>query len=123
MKKTKQPPVKRYVAKLPSVIPADMVLVHNHVRPEGFPDIPLDFNGFRAWLQSGSIDDPPLVACTCGWAPKLGQHFRVNRDKLDEKMDEGVCPACLGKLALRKQLDGSLRCRFCHYRRKQSKKK
>jgi hypothetical protein len=79
MKKTKQPPVKRYVAKLPSVIPADMVLVHNDVRPVGFPDIPLEFNGFRAWLQSG--DEPPLEACDCGWAPTLGQHFRVNRAK------------------------------------------
>jgi hypothetical protein len=48
MKKTKQPPVKRYVAKLPSVIPAGMVLVHNHVRPVGFPDIPLGFQ----WLSS-----------------------------------------------------------------------
>jgi hypothetical protein len=83
MKKTKQPPVKRYVAKLPSVIPAGMVLVHNHVRPVGFPDIPLGFNGFRAWLQSNSIDDPPLEVCNCGWAPELRQHFRVNRGKLD----------------------------------------
>jgi hypothetical protein len=83
MKKTKQPPVTRHLAKLPRVIPADMVLVHNHVRPVGFPDIPLGFNGFRAWLQSASIDDPPLVASNCGWAPNLRQHYRVNRDKLD----------------------------------------
>jgi hypothetical protein len=121
MKKTKQPPVTRHLAKLPKVIPADMVLVHNHIRPVGFPDIPLEFNGFRAWLQSG--DDPPLEPCNCGWASELGQHFRVNRAKLDEKMDDGVCPGCFGRQALEKQEDGSLRCKFCGNKLKQSKKK
>jgi hypothetical protein len=55
-------------------IPVGMVLVHNHVRPEGFPDVPLGLSGFRAWLETLGQH---LIACQCGWAPKVGKHYRV----------------------------------------------
>ncbi len=55
-------------------IPEGMVLVHNHIRPEGFPDVPLGLDGFRAWLEPHGQGG--LVACQCGWAPKVGKHYR-----------------------------------------------
>jgi hypothetical protein len=58
----------------PATIPAAKVVVHNSVRPTRR----LGSNGFRAWLS------PPtrrVVACDCGWAPELGVHYRVDRDR------------------------------------------
>ena len=60
-----------YLSKLPHVIPGDMVLVHNHVRPTRR----LGSHGFRAWLTAP--DSATFAICGCGWAPERGQHFRV----------------------------------------------
>ena len=60
-----------YVSRLPDAVPAGKVLVHNHVRPQGR----LGMNGFRAWLSPAGT--ARLEVCDCGWAPKLGQHFRT----------------------------------------------
>jgi hypothetical protein len=49
------------------------VLVHNSVRPTRR----LGSRGFRAWLQSP--DSVGLEVCGCGWAPELGQHYRVKQ--------------------------------------------
>ena len=60
-----------YLTRLPDVIPEGRVLMHNRVQPTAR----LRSRGFRAWL---SAPDPQgLEACDCGWAPKLGRHFRV----------------------------------------------
>ena len=56
------------------------VLVHNHVRPEGFlPDTPPGTDGFRAWTQAR---DDRLALCDCGWAPAVGPHYRVLRPEV-----------------------------------------
>jgi hypothetical protein len=46
------------------------VLVHNDVQPAKKSGT----RGFRAWE-----DDPSdkYVACSCGWCPELGAHYRV----------------------------------------------
>ena len=62
-----------YLQKLPDSIPANKVLVHNSVRPTRR----LGARGFRAWLSPK--DREGLKLCDCGWAPELGQHFRVLR--------------------------------------------
>jgi hypothetical protein len=62
-----------YLSRLPTVVPAGQVLVHNHVRPTRR----LGFRGFRAWLADP--DPARLIVCECAWAPKLGEHYRVNR--------------------------------------------
>jgi hypothetical protein len=65
------PTASQYLYRLPAVVPAAMVLVHNHVRPTRR----LGDRGFRAWL---SPPDPArLQVCHCAWAPELGPHFRV----------------------------------------------
>jgi hypothetical protein len=69
----------RYVARVPKVLPDDSVLVHNQVRFPGSP-YPLGVNGFRAWLQRDGHDR--LEPCDCGFAPRLGTHYRVRRELL-----------------------------------------
>jgi len=64
-------PEQEYLRKLPAVVPADRVLVHNHVRPTRR----LGSHGFRAWLQPS--DPARLQACACEWASELGRHFRL----------------------------------------------
>ena len=64
----------RYVSGIPKQMPTGRVVVHNQVRPQGFPNIKLGFNGFRAWTQ---LLDERLVVCDCGWAPQLEEHYRV----------------------------------------------
>lgn len=61
-----------YLFKLPVVVPAGKVLVHNQVRPTRR----LGSRGFRAWLSSP--DPAAYVVCDCGGAPELGVHWRVN---------------------------------------------
>jgi hypothetical protein len=63
--------VVEYLTRLPAAVPAGRALVHNHVRPTRR----LGLRGFRAWLVDD--DDPKIEPCGCGWAPELGQHFRV----------------------------------------------
>jgi len=67
-----------YLSKLPAVVPGDKVLVHNmpagHVTAK-WPTRRLGSRGFRAWLSPPDL--ATLEVCPCGWAPELGQHFRV----------------------------------------------
>jgi hypothetical protein len=55
----------------PEAIPAGQVLVHNQVYPAAQRP---GQRGSRCWLQPPS---DRLEVCDCGWAPKLGQHYRV----------------------------------------------
>jgi hypothetical protein len=77
---------KRYIYRVPRVIPAERIVVNNHVRPIGFPDVPLRWQGFRAWtdVPTGQIAvaGAPyrVIGCRCGWAPHLPEHYRVNFD-------------------------------------------
>ncbi|MBW4092179.1 MAG: hypothetical protein HIU82_13875 [Proteobacteria bacterium] len=57
------------LSRLPETIPPDCVLVHNRVRPTRV----LGARGFHAWVQGA---DDTLLACGCGWAAELGQHYR-----------------------------------------------
>jgi hypothetical protein len=65
----------QYLTKLPRAVPAGRVLVHNNVTPTRR----LSSRGFRAWLSEP--DTTRLEICQCGWAPELGEHHRVKRDK------------------------------------------
>ena len=61
-----------YPQSLPAAVPDGRVLVHNGVCPSRRQGQ----RGSRYWLQ------PPadtLEVCDCGWAPELGDHYRVNR--------------------------------------------
>jgi hypothetical protein len=60
-----------YLFELPASVPAGKVLVHNNVRPTR----QLGSLGFRAWLSPP--DRLKLEVCGCGWAPQLGQHYRM----------------------------------------------
>ena len=64
-----------YLNKIPGEVPADLVVVHNSVRPARR----LGTRGFRAWLADRSSMDR-LEVCDCDWAPELGEHYRVRRD-------------------------------------------
>jgi hypothetical protein len=70
---------------------AEVVVVHNHVRPdldpawraEGFTAMREVFhglNGFRAFLDRA--DNPRLERCDCGWHPSLAVHYRIRRSLL-----------------------------------------
>jgi hypothetical protein len=58
--------------------------VHNHVRPVGFPDVVQGLAGFRVWTDVPKPRDYRIVACRCGWAPHLRQHFRVKIGSPDD---------------------------------------
>lgn len=61
-----------YLFEMPKTVLPGLVLVHNHIRPTRR----LNSRGFRAWLQADD-DLSRIEVCDCGWAPELGQHFRV----------------------------------------------
>jgi len=62
----------RYLFSLPDAVPWGWVLVHNNVYPVARK---LGERGSRCWLYP---PDPALLeVCDCGWAPELGQHYRV----------------------------------------------
>ena len=58
------------------VVPIGQVVVHNHIKPARI----IGARGFRAWLESRKAKN--ITVCDCGWAPELGQHFRVRRKPL-----------------------------------------
>ena len=60
----------KYLDRIPGNVPADKIVVHNHVRPTR----QLGMRGFRAWLDEPS---PKYETCSCGWAPEIGTHYRV----------------------------------------------
>ncbi len=65
----------RYLSRTPRTVQTGRIVVHNHVRPEGFPNVPLGWQGFRAWTD---VPKPKTyLVCRCGWAPHLSRHFRV----------------------------------------------
>ena len=64
-----------YLFKIPDTVPADRLVVHNHVRPQAR----LGLNGFRAWLYGPDPDPKRVKVCDCGWAPQLPEHYRVAR--------------------------------------------
>jgi hypothetical protein len=66
-------PAARYLRRIPREVPADVVVVHNHVRPTRH----LGSRGFHAWLQAPDADR--LEVCECGWAPELESHYRMRR--------------------------------------------
>lgn len=57
-------------------VPVGKVVVHNHIKPANR----LGVRGFRAWLSEPQ--EKSITRCDCGWAPHLGQHFRVRRIEL-----------------------------------------
>jgi hypothetical protein len=61
-----------YLERIPAAVPPDRVVVHNQVRPARR----LGTRGFRAWLQPPGAE---LALCSCGWAPELAEHYRVER--------------------------------------------
>lgn len=67
----------RYLSNVPTTVPAGRIVVHNHVRPPGYPEIRLGFQGFRAWTEPA--ETPKRVRCECGWAPHLDEHYRVEK--------------------------------------------
>jgi hypothetical protein len=58
-----------YLTRLPATVPADRVIVHNHVRPTRR----VGSRGLRAWLSPAAES---LEVCDCRWAPELGRHYR-----------------------------------------------
>ena len=64
-----------YLFKMPETVPADRLVVHNHVRPQPR----LGLNGFRAWLYGPNPDPCRVEVCECGWAPQFPEHYRVKR--------------------------------------------
>jgi hypothetical protein len=64
-----------YLATLPKPgeIPTGKVLVHNHVKPASRR---MGNRGSRSWLQAPDAS-PTVEPCDCGFAPELGQHYRV----------------------------------------------
>lgn len=68
----------RYLTGIPrKPLPPGQVVVHNHVRPAGFPNVHAGQSGFRYWRQDFVADR--LERCDCPWAPELAEHFRARR--------------------------------------------
>lgn len=63
-----------YLKSIPSALPAGVLLVHNHIKPQA----ELGLNGFRAWLATSA---KRLEMCPCNWAPHLGTHYRVKEEQ------------------------------------------
>jgi hypothetical protein len=66
-------------------IPDGHVVVHNHVTmtDKGKPrrDLRSGIGGFRFWHQKPDDQSrTEVIPCDCGWGPKLGTHYKVNRE-------------------------------------------
>ena len=67
-------------------IPADQILVHNHVRPDDFhADYLPGVHGFRSWL-SPAADLAEFRPCHCEWWPHLGKHFTTKANTHKETL-------------------------------------
>jgi hypothetical protein len=66
----------RFVSYVPRKIPPGWIVVHNHVRPNGFPILEVGDGGFRVFLARPDAD-VKYIRCGCGWAPLLETHYRV----------------------------------------------
>jgi len=62
----------RYLFSLPESVPSGWVLVHNNVYPVARK---VGERGSRSWLYPPDLEK--LEVCDCGWAPELGEHYRV----------------------------------------------
>jgi hypothetical protein len=52
--------MKRYViGRTPKTIPAGRLVIHNSVRPPGFPTVAIGDQGFRVWIGRGAPDAVP----------------------------------------------------------------
>jgi hypothetical protein len=60
-----------YLRSLPKTVPAGKVLVHNQVYPVARRQ---GTRGSRYWLRPPS---DRFEVCDCGWAPELGEHYRL----------------------------------------------
>jgi hypothetical protein len=60
----------------PADVPLGKVVCHNQVVVGITPNRRPGVQGFRAWWVDQDADN--LVVCQCGWAPKLGTHFRLS---------------------------------------------
>jgi hypothetical protein len=51
----------RYVGRTPRKIPEGRIVVHNHVRPKGFPNVQVGQDGFRVWTDApnATVGAPP----------------------------------------------------------------
>jgi len=65
----------RYTAGTPRSIPTGRIIVHNHVRPRGYPDVGYGQNGFRVWSDVHNAREHRV--CRCGWAPHLSKHYQM----------------------------------------------
>jgi hypothetical protein len=63
-----------YLEEMPTVVPAGKILVHNNVVPAKR----IGSRGFRIWYVVP--DSAKYVVCDCGWAPELGEHYRINTE-------------------------------------------
>jgi hypothetical protein len=68
--------IKKYVSNIPNTVRAGRVLVHNSARHD--PTTRPGPTGFRAWLDA---PQDKYVICSCGWAPQIKKHYRVDRSK------------------------------------------
>jgi hypothetical protein len=65
-----------YPAAIPDRLPPGSIIVHNHVKPAQRQGT----RGFQFWIAKLG-DDDRYVACKCDWAPHLGKHYRVDRER------------------------------------------
>ncbi len=63
-----------YLEEMPTTILTGQILVHNNI----VPTRRINTRGFRIWYASP--DERKYVACDCGWAPELREHYRINTD-------------------------------------------
>jgi hypothetical protein len=76
----------RYLQRIPYKALEEFIIVHSYATAElqlGEPGYPgwrvLGQGGFRIWADKLH---PDYVACNCGWAPHLGEHYRVDYERV-----------------------------------------
>jgi len=79
----------RHLPRLPAEAPQDFIVAHSYLSAKlepGEPGYPgwrtIGQGGFRIW------EDMPhqhYVVCNCGWAAHLGEHYRVDYDRVLEE--------------------------------------
>lgn len=68
--------VPEYLTKIPKSVPPGHIVVHNALQPTRRLRLG-SVRGFRAWLDTPEAQFAKVEPCRCGWAPELGQHYRV----------------------------------------------
>jgi hypothetical protein len=69
----------RYVGRTPTHVTPGRIIVHNHVKPAGFPNVVQGQDGFRAWTDVPKPKGYAVTVCRCPWAPHLPRHYRVRK--------------------------------------------